>query len=88
MPRSSKVRREVILYVSLFRSTRPESIIVTWSSSVSTSLTWWVEISTLLSSVMVRDIARRNWLFDGMSNPLVGSSIKSRGTFVARAKHT
>ena len=31
-------------------------------------------------------ITLRIWLFDGMSKPLVGSSIRSRRVFVARAK--
>ena len=38
------------------------------------------------SSLMLFATTLRNWLFDGMSNPLVGSSISSSLVLAARAK--
>ena len=50
------------------------------------SRTWCVEMTSVRPSVMLRATTRRNWLFEGMSRPFVGSSISRSRVFVASAK--
>ncbi|EJX05415.1 hypothetical protein EVA_06478 [gut metagenome] len=67
------------------QSRRERSRMMTWSISCSTSWTWWVEMMSVVSSDKFFATTWRKILFEGMSRPLVGSSISNHSVPAARA---
>ena len=68
-----------IFVIDAFNNRSPLSTMITWSIRLSRSRIWWVEMKMVRSSCSTEAMSFLNRILEGMSSPLVGSSIKEPG---------